>query len=342
MATQTQLQATGADNSPATTQPDEVDRLAALYRTGLLDSEPSESFDRVTRLTARTLRVPTVLVSLVDESRQWFKSRFGCDTQETDREISFCTHTVAKREPLIVPDAMLDPRFAANPLVCGPPYMRAYLGIPLFARDGHAIGALCAIDQHPRNFDGEDLAAMTDFGRIAEDAIHAYEALRRRTTSQGENLRAEAARQTKQLQVENDALRLHIKRLMESERAARATEKRLRSIANGLPVMIGYWNRHLYCEFANQEFDRWFGIPLDQMVGMTMPEVLGELFAGVEGNVQLALEGHAQRFQRLQLRRPSDGAPVSLEVRYVPELDDAGKVRGFYSLVTDITPYQPR
>ena len=158
------------------TPPNEADRLATLHRTGLLDSEPAESFDRVTRLAARTLNVPTVLVSLVDTTRQWFKSRFGCELQESPRDISFCTHTVARRQPLIVPDAALDVRFANSPLVTEAPYFRAYLGIPLFARDGHAVGALCAIDSRPREFNNEDVAVLSDFARIAEDAIHALEA----------------------------------------------------------------------------------------------------------------------------------------------------------------------
>jgi PAS domain S-box-containing protein len=319
-----------------TTQPNETDRVAALHRTGLLDTEPSESFDRVTRLAARTLNVPTVLVSLVDTTRQWFKSRYGCATQQTARDISFCTHTVSRRQPLIVPDATLDVRFATSPLVTEPPYVRAYLGIPLFAQDGHAIGALCAMDSRPREFVNEDVAILSDFARIAEGAIPS------RAPEREHELQTELARQTKQLQVTNDALRTHVKRLVESERAARAAEQRLRSITDGVPVMIGYWNRHLRCEFCNEGYRRWFGIAPAQIVGMTMVDLMGELYPGAEPYVLRVLEGHAQRFERNNLHRPGDGTSVSLEVRYIPDIDDSAKVRGFFSLVTDTTAYKPR
>jgi PAS domain S-box-containing protein len=311
----------------------EAERLATLRRTGLLDSEPSESFDRVTRLAARTLSVPTVLVSLVDTTRQWFKSRYGCEFQESPRDISFCTHTVARRKPLVVPDAALDVRFANNPLVTNAPRIRAYLGIPLFAQDGHAVGALCAIDTKPREFNNDDIAVLSDYARIVEDAIHVLESANQ---SRDYDLQTEVARQTRHLQVANDALRTHVKGLVETERAARAGEQRLRMIANTLPVMIGYWNRHLHCEYVNEAYREWFGIPPDQAVGMPMPQFLGEVYAEAEPYVQRALQGLAQRYERHGLRRPLDGVPAFLEVQYFPEIDAAGEVRGFISLVTEL------
>jgi PAS domain-containing protein len=320
------------------TQPNESDRLATLRRTGLLDSEPCEAFDRVTRLAARTLAVPTVLVSLVDTTRQWFKSRYGCEFQESPRDISFCTHTVSRRQPLIVPDAALDVRFANNPLVTHAPHIRAYLGIPLFAQDGHAVGALCAIDTKPRDFGNEDVAALSDFARIVEDVIHAHETA---NEARDREVQAAVSRHTRQLQVANDALRTHVKRLVESERAARAAEQRIHSIVDGLPVMIAYWNRFLRCEFANAGYRSWFGLPPQQQAaGLSMPELMGDWYAGVEPHVSRVLQGHAQRFERLDLPRPVDGKPVSLEVRYVPDIDGSPEVRGFISLVTDTTAYR--
>jgi PAS domain S-box-containing protein len=303
------------------TEPNEDDRVATLHRTGLLDSEPSESFDRVTRLAARTLNVPTVLVSLVDTTRQWFKSRFGCELQESPRDISFCTHTVSRRQPLIVPDAALDVRFASNPLVTHAPFIRAYLGIPLFAQDGHAVGALCAIDSKPREFADEDVAVLSDFARIAEEAIH---------TLEGAN---EVNRRTRHLQLANDALRRHVKRLIESERAA----QRLRMIVNTLPVMFSYWDRHLHCEFVNDAYRKWFGIPPEQAIGMPMSEFLGEQFPAAEPYVKRALQGLAQRYERRDLRRPVDGVPACLAVQYFPDIDLAGEVRGFIALVTELS-----
>ena len=151
---------------------DESKRLEALRNLGLLDSAPCESFDRVTRLAADLLRVPIVLVSFVDENRQWFKSRLGLSATETSREVSFCAHAVFNRAPLIVPDATHDARFAANPLVTAAPHIRAYLGIPLFSKQGHALGTLCAIDTEVHPFTDDDVRRLTDCTNVLEDLLH--------------------------------------------------------------------------------------------------------------------------------------------------------------------------
>ncbi len=152
-------------------------RLAALRGLGLLDSPRSASFDRVTRQAARALDMPIVLVSLVDEDRQWFMSRVGLDATETPRDVSFCAHAVYECRPLVICDAALDPRFAANPLVTGAPHIRAYIGIPLYTQDGFAIGTLCAIDRMARDFSEDDVNALRDFAYMIEDLVHGQELL---------------------------------------------------------------------------------------------------------------------------------------------------------------------
>ena len=154
---------------------DEAQRLLALYRLGILDTPPSESFDRITSLAAQSLRVPILLLSLIDESRQWFKSCVGLDATQTPRDISFCGHVVFERRPILVADAMRDARFADNPLVTGTPHIRAYLGIPLFTLDGQPIGTLCAIDVQPREFRSLEIETLTKFAKIVEENIHAKE-----------------------------------------------------------------------------------------------------------------------------------------------------------------------
>ena len=150
---------------------DERERLEALHRLGLLDSPPSASFDRVTRMAADLLDVPVVLVSLVDEHRQWFKSRVGLDASETPRDLSFCGHAVFLREPLVVNDALADARFRDNPLVTGAPNVRAYLGIPICTRDGRALGTLCAIDHRPRQFSEHEVQVLSRMAKIVEHLI---------------------------------------------------------------------------------------------------------------------------------------------------------------------------
>jgi GAF domain-containing protein len=154
---------------------DEAERLHALRRLELLDSGPAESFDTVTRLASVALRLPIVLVSLIDADRQWFKSRVGLDAPETPRNVSFCTHAVFERRPLVIPNATRDPRFVANPLVTGPPHIRSYLGIPLYTLDRYPIGTLCGIDRQPRDFGEVEIAMMNDFAKIVEVLLHAQE-----------------------------------------------------------------------------------------------------------------------------------------------------------------------
>ena len=154
---------------------EEAQRLGTLRNLGLLDSAPSVSFDRVTRLAADLLRVPIVLISLVDENRQWFKSKIGLSATETSREVSFCAHAVFNREPLVVSDATRDARFAGNPLVTGAPHIRAYLGIPIFSREGHALGTLCAIDTHVHSFTDEDVRKLADCTTVLAHLIHLQE-----------------------------------------------------------------------------------------------------------------------------------------------------------------------
>ena len=140
--------------SHATTpaQCSEAQRLRLLDSTMLMDTEASESFDRITRLASEIFEVPIALISLVDANRQWFKSRLGLDISETPREWSFCGHAIQQPDVMVVEDALLDPRFAHGPLVVGEPHVRFYAGAPLRLASGHALGSLCVIDRRPRSF----------------------------------------------------------------------------------------------------------------------------------------------------------------------------------------------
>ena len=164
----------------------EESRLAALRDYGILDTSAEPEFDRLTRLAAKIFKTPIVLISLVDENRQWFKSCYGLQVQETSRDHSFCAHAILSNEPLSIPDAQADPRFKDNPLVTGTPGIRFYIGAPLIAPGGHRLGTLCLIDTIPHpglDLDGrlmlEDLAAM---------AVEELE-LRRTTRKLSETLR---------------------------------------------------------------------------------------------------------------------------------------------------------
>jgi diguanylate cyclase (GGDEF)-like protein/PAS domain S-box-containing protein len=440
----------------------------ALHRLGLLDTPPTDSLDRITRVAARALDVPILLVSLVDSDRQWFKSRVGLEVAQTSREVSFCSHAVLARRPLLVRDAELDERFADNPLVIGSPWVRAYLGVPLFTGNNQPIGTLCAMDTRPRDFNDEHTETLRSFARLVEDsfqareqalqtqsvlqhardrerlfretfelaavgiahmsldgkplrvnrhaceivgytleelqgipfvdlthpedvaasvdsfqqmcagAIDSYRLEKRFLRKDGtyvwvdlsvslkrdesgkpayvisvledisakklveaelvrarDSLAAAVATQTRQLRDQNQTLRTQVIRVLASEGAQRQAEGRLRAIANSIPAMIGYWDRELRCEFANEAYRTWFGIGPEQLVGMTMPEVMGaEFFAKNAPYARLALAGQEQHFERTMLK--ADGTTAFMDVRYMPDVDQ-GDVRGFYVQATDVS-----
>jgi diguanylate cyclase (GGDEF)-like protein/PAS domain S-box-containing protein len=148
----------------------EPERLRALRATQLLDTDPEELFDRITRVAASALGVPISLVSLVDNDRQWFKSSCGLAARETSRDSSFCAHAILSDDVFVVQDAAADPRFAANPLVLGEPRIRFYAGVPLHA-GGQRIGSLCVIDTVPRLLPHKDLQVLRQLARTVEDLI---------------------------------------------------------------------------------------------------------------------------------------------------------------------------
>jgi diguanylate cyclase (GGDEF)-like protein len=153
--------------------PTEPARLSALRATRLLDTPLEDRFERITRLVCRLLGVPVAAVSLVDESRQWFKSVQGSLLNETPRNISFCSHAILSTDTLVVPNAKQDARFADNPLVTGPEQVLFYAGHPLRSPSGAPIGVLCAIDHKPREFSPEDLQTLRDLAALCEAEFHA-------------------------------------------------------------------------------------------------------------------------------------------------------------------------
>jgi hypothetical protein len=158
-------------------------RLAALYELGLLDTPPEERFDRVVRLAKRIFDVPTVAVNLIDEDRLYTKSAIGFEAgTSTPRDISFCPRTIDTGVSLVIPDASKDPDWSGNPLVTADQGIRFYAGAPLSAPGGEVVGALCLVDDEPRELSPTDHALLEDLARWVEvelaadaDALQARE-----------------------------------------------------------------------------------------------------------------------------------------------------------------------
>lgn len=187
----------------------EAKRLKVLWQYDVLDTVPEELFDDLTELAARICEAPIALISLVDEDRQWFKSKVGVTINETSRDISFCAHAIEQQDLFIIPDATKDLRFANNPLVTSDPKIRFYAGAPLIAPDGEALGTLCVIDKVPRDLRPEQQQALRvlarhviiqlELRRHAKDLAEAHKA-REATREELDKAQAENAKLKRELE----------------------------------------------------------------------------------------------------------------------------------------------
>jgi GAF domain-containing protein len=150
------------------------DRLRAVHDVAFLNTPPQEALDRVTRLAGFILDAPVVLLTLIDDRRQYLLSQQGLPEpwamrRETPLSYSLCQHVVVTRRPLVIEDAREMPLTASN-LAVRDLGMVAYLGVPLENPAGDVLGALCLIDHGPRHWDVRNVELLQDLARIAMDA----------------------------------------------------------------------------------------------------------------------------------------------------------------------------
>jgi diguanylate cyclase (GGDEF)-like protein/PAS domain S-box-containing protein len=257
----------------------EQDRLKALDSLDVLDTPAEQRFDRFTRLAARAFGVPIALVSLVDGERQWFKSRCGLDVAETPRSIAFCSHVVGQGEMMVIEDAKLDPRFAANPLVLGAPHVRFYAGQPLFS-DGQPVGTLCIIDRAPRRFDEAQRQALRELAELVENELnHAKVATARLMAEQAlkslnKELEQRVAARTAELEHKVGELSQAIARRKEIEVSLQHSEDWNRTIvASSYSGFVGADAEGRIIEW-NASAERIFGWPRAQALGRKLSELI--------------------------------------------------------------------
>lgn len=177
-------------------------RLAALHEYAILDTVAEQAYDDITHLASSICDMPVALMSLVDEHRQWFKSKVGLEFTQTPRAFSFCAHAIlTPDEVMVVNDASLDHRFLANPLVLSDSCIRFYAGAPLINAAGVAVGTLCVIDKVPREIDSHKISALKALARQAVAQLD----LRRTLVQLGREL---AEHKLRQRQIEDYQKRL--------------------------------------------------------------------------------------------------------------------------------------
>ncbi|MEZ4703143.1 MAG: PAS domain S-box protein [Rhodothermales bacterium] len=149
----------------------EHERLLALDRYAILDTEPEAEYNRIVELVRTVFDVPIALISIVGAETQQFKARCGLGVRGTGRDIAFCAHAILEAEPTIIEDASADPRFMDNPLVTGEPFIRFYAGMPLISPEGYALGTLCVCDSRPRTLTPAQVETLREFAELVNHEL---------------------------------------------------------------------------------------------------------------------------------------------------------------------------
>ena len=266
------------------------------------------ALDDLTRFAAHLCDAPIALVTLLEEEYQHFISQAGFDRDGTPRDISFCTHAVMGREPMIVPDTHEDFRFVANPLVTGEPYVRFYAGAPLLAADGRALGTLCILDPRPRGgltplqHEGLVVLAAAAMARLDD---------RRAVREQG----LVAAR---------------------SRRALEESDLRFRTLADTMPQMVWSTRPDGFHDYYNARWYEFTGAP----AGSTDGEGWNDMFHRDDQDRAWAVWRHSlatgDPYQIEYRLRHFDGTYRWVLGRALPIRDDTGTITRWFGTCTDI------
>jgi len=154
----------------------EAARLQSLRELDIVGSPPEPEFDAITEILRVIFEAPVAVISFMEADHQWFKARCGIETDTTDRSEAFCTHTILGNDPLIVPDAREDVRFAGSALVKGQPFVRFYAGCPLSLDGKHNIGSVCVVDTKPRQPTDEQIEQLERLARVTNGLLQTYRA----------------------------------------------------------------------------------------------------------------------------------------------------------------------
>ena len=225
-------------------------RLAALREYGILHTAPERELDDVVALAAKLCDAPVGLISLVDQTEQWFKAKYGTEALGTPREVAFCDHAMRFGGVMVVPDASLDPRFADNPLVTGDPHIRFYAGAPLVSPEGHPLGSLSVMDvrPHPEGLNALQLETLTVLARQVMTQMELHRLVRRGADGQARDA-ADARRDARDVELAAMTLQLA------------ESEARFRAIADSMPQMVWSTLPDGFHDYFNARWYEFTGVP---------------------------------------------------------------------------------
>ncbi len=291
--------------------PNETHRLERLHSLGVLDTLPQEAYDHITSLASAICETPIALISLVDEDRQWFKSRVGLEAAQTARELAFCAHAIHHpEEVMVVNDALSDIRFHDNPLVTDQPDIRFYAGAPIVTDDGYALGTVCVIDQQSRTLSGTQRSALQSLAKLVLTLME-HDAQRREQEAQRE------------------------------KEAVGVAEVQTALTAAGLDLLSFVDTDYRY-RFVNRCYLDYWAKTENDIVGRRIPELMGDAVfnAVVKPYFDQALNGEEVAYE-VEIDFPGKG-PRMVEVSYLPVKTDMGKVSGVVVRAHDIQAIRHR
>ncbi len=273
--------------SPAPIPPDEQTRLQQLLQFEVLDTPRESALDDLTQLASLICQTPIALISLVDETRQWFKSAVGIDETESSRETAFCAHTILGKDLFIVEDALQDERFFDNPFVTGAVGIRFYAGAPLVTETGHSLGSICVIDRVPRQLTAVQIEALQVLARQVMTDLKMRQVLKELTQMQTDLqcattvLESRVAARTSELLFANRALAnlnetlatdIHRRKLIEI--SLRESEAKFRFLADSVPELIWTSTPKGDVDYYNEPWFAYTGMNFEQLSSWGWQQVI--------------------------------------------------------------------
>jgi diguanylate cyclase (GGDEF)-like protein/PAS domain S-box-containing protein len=275
-------------------------RLWAMWVRELLDSQPEQDCEELTRLAASICGTSLGLVTLLDERQQWYRASDTMKLGDTPREIAFCAHAVRQEGVLIIKDSLLDNRFGANPLVTADPPLRFFAGMALSTPDGHLLGTLCVIDMTPRILSAEQ--------------TQAFEVIARQVSARLE------------LRMQRRALEQALSDKEKATGALRASEELFRAFMNASPFLSYIKDAAGRLLFYNRAFAQRFGVSEHAWLGRTDEQLWARNLSKSVRTHDLEVMAGGRMVETEEHIRGTDGSINSLRSFKFPCSDSAGNV----------------